>query len=94
VTSKIGWLKANPALDWLSLLHFFLISSSKPGSERVPVPDSDLIIAKLDLDDETRDHGPGRLDILPAERGIYTKRPHGIIDPYGLSVPVPPSNCV
>ena len=55
------------ALDRLCLQHFYLTPSSQAGPERVPVPDAYFVITKLDLDDESLDHDPGRLDVLPAE---------------------------
>lgn len=56
------------ALDRLCLQHFFLIPPSQACSKWVSVPDAYFVITKLDLDDESLDHNPGRLDILPAER--------------------------
>jgi len=56
------------ALDRLCLQHLSRASCSQAGSEWMPILDSYLVIAKLDLDDESLDHDPGRLDILPSER--------------------------
>ena len=56
------------ALDRFRLQCLFDIFSSQAGTEWVSVPDAYRVIAKLNLDDESFDHNPGRLGILPGER--------------------------
>jgi hypothetical protein len=50
----------------LSIPCFILLSQD--SSERIPIPDAHLVIARLDLDDEPLDDDPDCLDILLRSR--------------------------